>query len=490
MKYTDVLVLRKKAAETSGTHTYAQYKQAAITTKLQPHQEAALKRALVNNLILAHSTGSGKTLTSIAIADAIGKPTTVLTPASLVSNYEKELRKHKKGGPPFKVLSLPTAVSRNYTIPEGNTVIVDEAHSLRNSGTAKQEYVKRQLQRAGRILALTGTPAYNQVQDWAPLVNMVSQQHLLPENEKDFKDKYVKHKTVDPGFWARLRGVTPGVTDSLKNGDVLRDKVHKYVDVFETDVEKPQRIDEVVKVPMDEKQETVYRFATKSLPLSIRWKIQNNIPPSKAEAAQMNAFLSGVRQISNTTEPYHNEGEPGTKLREAAKRLVAMKSNDPRFRALVYSNYLDSGINSYAGLLNKAHIPYAIFNGSLSRKQKQEIVDRYNAGKVPVILGSGSASEGLDLQGTKLIQILEPHFNNAKIDQVIGRGIRYKSHSHLPENERKVVVQRFLSTLNPESDWWTGRQKKDTSVDEYLTGMASKKDELIQQMRQVITGNT
>lgn len=60
------------------------YKLAEIITQLQPHQQAALNKALVKNLILAHSTGSGKTLTSIAIADKLGKPTTVLTPASLV----------------------------------------------------------------------------------------------------------------------------------------------------------------------------------------------------------------------------------------------------------------------------------------------------------------------------------------------------------------------------------------------------------------------
>lgn len=138
-------------------------KYAKILTQLQPHQERALKKALVNNLILAHSLGSGKTLTSIAIADALGKPSTALVPASLVTNYEKEIRKHKKGGPPIRVLSLPTAVQQDIPIPAGNTVILDEAHSARNEGTARHEYLKRRLQNAGRIIALTGTPAYNKV---------------------------------------------------------------------------------------------------------------------------------------------------------------------------------------------------------------------------------------------------------------------------------------------------------------------------------------
>ena len=147
-------------------------KHAEIITKLQPHQRKALSRALKNNLILAHSTGSGKTLTSIAIADALGRPATVL------------------------VLSLPTAVSRNIQIPKGNTLILDESHALRNSGTQKQKYIRNQLRNAGRVFALTGTPAYNNIADWAPLVNIVSGKPLVPEEPSAFRSRYV-HSGAD-----------------------------------------------------------------------------------------------------------------------------------------------------------------------------------------------------------------------------------------------------------------------------------------------------
>ena len=107
-------------------------KRAEVITPLQPHQREALRRALAGNLVLAHSTGSGKTLTSIAAADAIGRPTVVLTPASLVENYRKELAKHTRGGPEYTVMSLPTAVRQNFEIPEGATLVVDEANSARS----------------------------------------------------------------------------------------------------------------------------------------------------------------------------------------------------------------------------------------------------------------------------------------------------------------------------------------------------------------------
>ena len=81
-------------------------KQAAIVTPLQSHQLSALQKALKNNLVLAHSTGSGKTLTSIAIADKLGKPTYVFTPAPWYENYRKELEKHKKARPTVTVMFI------------------------------------------------------------------------------------------------------------------------------------------------------------------------------------------------------------------------------------------------------------------------------------------------------------------------------------------------------------------------------------------------
>lgn len=92
------------------------HKSAEIKTTLLPHQQRALQRAMKGNLLLAHSVGAGKTLTSIAIADKLGRPTVVITPASLVENYKKELTKHlRKGtGTRFTVLSLPKDSYRGY----------------------------------------------------------------------------------------------------------------------------------------------------------------------------------------------------------------------------------------------------------------------------------------------------------------------------------------------------------------------------------------
>lgn len=468
------------------------YKYADILTKLQEHQERARKRALVRDIILAHSTGSGKTLTAIAAADALGKPTTVLTPASLVENFRKELAKHKKGGPPVEVLSLPTAVSRQYQIPKGNTVIIDEAHSLRNEGTARQQYVKEQLRNAARVIALTGTPAYNDIADWSQLVNLVARKKVVPSDRAEFRKRYIKEKEIRPGFFARLLyGVKPGVVDELQNADELKERMSPYVDIFDADIEKPERQDEVIEVPMNRPQIGTYKYVSEAMPTALLWKLTHNLPPSKQEAKSLNAFYSGVRQVANTPEAFSEDPiEPGEKIKRAVQELKARMKGNKGFRALVYSNYLGSGIDSYGRLLDKEGIPYRKFTGQLSAAEKKSIVDAYNRGEVPVILGSGSASEGLDLKGTRLIQILEPHFNNAKLDQVIGRGIRYKSHDFLPPDQRNVTVQKYISTFPQIRNWLGFKTTPPASIDQYLTSRAEEKDQLIDQVKNTLMGNT
>lgn len=461
-------------------------KYAEILAELQPHQTKAVERALKNNLLLAHSPGSGKTLTSIAIADRLGQPATVLTPASLVENYKKEINNFKKGGPPIEVISLPTAVSRGYKIPKGNTLIIDEVHSLRNPGSQRYKYIQSQLPNAGRVFGLTGTPAYNDIANWAPLVNVVAKSNVFPESPYEFNRQYTQE--VPQYAYGPIAdyflGIHPGSKLVLKNERDLKKKLTPYVDVFETDVEKPDRIDETISVRMSPEQQKVYEFVSGNIPNSMAWKLRQNLPPSKAESQELNAYLSGVRQVSNTPTAFDTTAERmSPKLKASVEQIKKHLASNPKLRAFVYSNYLDSGVNPVSDALTEAGISNAIFHGGLSKAQKKELVDEYNKGNLHVLLGTGSASEGLDLKKTNVLQLLEPHFNNARLEQVIGRGIRYKSHEGLPPDQRKVLVQRFESTMEP--SWWDKLwgKKNVIAVDQYLKSRADEKDELINSIK-------
>lgn len=462
-----------------------------IVTELQPHQRRALEKAIKRNLIIAHGMGSGKTLTALAIADRLGKPTTALVPAPTVENFKREIEKHKKGGPPIDVVSLPTAVYRDLDIPKGNTVILDEAHAFRNP-SQRTAYIKQALKRAGRVVALTGTPAYNRKEDWVPLVNLISGGKSIESLEP-----FIQNREVPVGFWKRLQGVQPGVVEELKNKKRLRAQVAPYVDVFDEKLEMPERVDKDVMVPLSKEQIRIYKALKGRLPYSVAYKLINNLPPSKAESRDLNAFLSGIRQVSNTTQAFENKElsesnleKNSPKLKAAVDDIVAELKKNPSARTFVYSNYLDAGVTPMSRMLADRGIKHAIFSGSLTGKERDRLISDYNAGKLPVLLGTGAASEGLNLKRTSLVEILEPHFNNARIEQAIARGIRYKSHADLPKEQRKVQVNRYYGTLDDDRNLLEKLlgQKPETSVDLYLKSRAEEKDRLINDIKEALKG--
>jgi len=67
-----------------------------------------------------------------------------------------------------------------------------------------------------------------------------------------------------------------------------------------------------------------------------------------------------------------------------------------------------------------------------------------------LLMASSSGAEGITLANVRHVHIMEPHWNPARHDQVIGRAIRICSHATLPQEERTVRVSFYLSTFTEE----------------------------------------
>jgi hypothetical protein len=68
---------------------------------------------------------------------------------------------------------------------------------------------------------------------------------------------------------------------------------------------------------------------------------------------------------------------------------------------------------------------------------------------IKMMMFTKSGAEGLDLKHVRQVHVMEPYWHEVRIQQVIGRAIRLRSHTDLPESERKVNVYRYMSTLTP-----------------------------------------
>ena len=151
---------------------------------------------------------------------------------------------------------------------------------------------------------------------------------------------------------------------------------------------------------------------------------------------------------------------------------------------MTYSSFLAHGIEPLASRLasSPSKIPHATYTGKTSKSERERIVTDFNSGKLKHLLLSGAGGEGLDLKGTKLLQVLEPHWNDPTIEQVKGRVNRFKSHAHLPPSEREVKIQTYIS--KPPKTRFLRRQHKGS--DEYLETLSKKKTNLNKQFLKTI----
>lgn len=433
--------------------------------------------------VLAYWTpGAGKTLGAVKAADQFGGAT-VITPASLQDNFKKELNKARAKGK-YDIMSYEKFTGHPKDL-KNRFLVLDEAHKIRTSGSKRSQEIRHAGRDAGKVLLLTGTPIQNSPAEIAPLINLVAKKNVLPLGEKDFNEKYIQKVPVNPGIWDRLvNNAKPSYKLAPKNLDDFRGKVHGLVSYYKPEKnisDFPEVTENNVKVPMDRRQEVLYKAIENELPASLKYKLNNILPPSKAESSNLNAFLSASRQLSNTANAYSVEDNtpPSPKI----KYISDFIKKNPKSRELVYSNYLDSGLSQLSKELEKSKIPYGMFTGNQTRSEKAKLVSDYNTGKVRKLLVSSAGGEGLDLKKTRYVHIMEPHWNDPKIEQVIGRAARYKSHEGLPIKDRHVSVIRYSSDLPDEQPSFLGKLfgKKPTNkvtADEYLTGISADKKRL------------
>lgn len=120
-------------------------------------------------------------------------------------------------------------------------------------------------------------------------------------------------------------------------------------------------------------------------------------------------------------------------------------------------------------------------NSNLSPNNKKEInlvtADENKYGEnVKVIIISKAGSEGIDLKNIRQTHILDPWYNMNRIEQIIGRGVRFCSHKSLPFEERNCEI--YLYGTRPFDEY--------EPVDLYLYRIAEKKSIHIGEVSRVL----
>jgi superfamily II DNA/RNA helicase len=142
--------------------------------------------------------------------------------------------------------------------------------------------------------------------------------------------------------------------------------------------------------------------------------------------------------------------------------LQKVRAN-PTEKFVVFSHFLDAGINNV--IQGLGDIGHGVIRGDVPMATRKRLVDDFNTGVFNVLFISKAGGEGLDLKGVRNVIIMEPAWNDATEEQVIGRAIRYKSHEGLPPSQQSVTVWS-LYHIRPTDD-----PKK---LENYLTNLRKR----------------
>ena len=146
-------------------------------------------------------------------------------------------------------------------------------------------------------------------------------------------------------------------------------------------------------------------------------------------------------------------------------------------------------------LLEKRRLLLQLYNADLRglpsklATQCQTLLD-LNGGTAPmqdnrrgdicrVFMITQSGAEGISLMNTRQVHIMEPYWNNVRLQQVIGRAIRLCSHMNLEWEERTVEIFTYLSVFSAQQKTEGAKQlmlsDKSMTTDEMIFDIATKK---------------
>jgi superfamily II DNA or RNA helicase len=451
-------------------------------------------------ILLYHSVGSGKTLTSISIAEEfrkLNKDIIIISSKSLQANYKKEIIKYSKledtnenideiinkykfvtSNSKNMISSLDNKIS---AIIEGNVnlenkiIIIDEAHNLFNSivngsKIANEFYDLIMDTKKLKLIFLTGTPIINNPFEIAVAFNMLSGKlpqngTIMPEYYSDFQKYFIDipNNTIknEIKFQNRIYGLVSYY------GDMYTDVVKSIKDSINSTISKenyPDRLPIKINViEMSNLQLAEYKNAR-----DIEKKENTKMSGGsiiKEKNLVSTSYRIRSRQLSNIFIPTNKELNINNFKHYSPKFIKIFDNivkNHKNQISLVYSNFLESGINAFSKLLelhgytnyltDKTNTKkYSIFSGQQTPEEKELILktinnpDNKNGNIIEILLISKSGAEGLDLKNVRSVHIIEPYWNYSLIEQIIARAVRYKSHELLEPSDRNVQTYIYLS---------------------------------------------
>ena len=475
------------------------------------------KKTPYKGLLVFHKIGAGKTCAAIRIAEEWDKKVIVVLPASLIGNFYKELRSEctgnnyvsKKDREILKDLSsneydavmekVHSKIDEKYDIYSYNKfvdllkkkkikfdntlLIIDEIQNVISEKGEFYNTIYKNILKAPkslRVVLLSATPIFDKPSEIALTLNLLRPKMELPIGNEFIETFITKQKN----------------NYIMKNKKLFEKLTKGLISYYPGAPEYafPEKQIKIVKCVMSNYQYQTYSAIVSQEKTDFKdiLKLPNN-------------FLIGPRIISNICFPYRLTGEKGYEkfngknLEKYSCKIfkILSKIKKTSGTVFIYSNFKKYGglstlikvleINGYSNVVDNGtgKNRYAVWTGDEKLENKEMIKDifnkkeNYNGSLIKIILGSPAMKEGVSLLRVRSVHILEPYWNVSRLEQVIGRAVRFCSHKDVDKDNRVVKIFLYLA-CSP---------KKEPTVDQHIYKMALEKDSLINQFYDVLKRN-
>ena len=398
-----------------------------------------------DGLLVCHATGLGKTLTAITASqcflDENNKDGMVLVvcPTSVVEQFKHQLIKFYGGKDMdrYDIMSYNNMrINKDFVNCKNKFLILDEVQTIKNYKSETYKSIMDCAMLCKKRLLLTATPYVNDLRDFIPIINIMHGDKSIAGSEYPIKGKlidgpkkfYINHK------------------EPLHKNEEFAKLCVKYLKIHFVENKDsrffPKLDERYVEVKMNKEWEKKYKTLISSERVF------------DLQFSQPDKFYNGHRRAVN------NVGGDEYFTMKLSSVLDTIKNG----KTLIYTNWLDFGLKPIEEFLKENNITYASFFGGVNMMDRLKLINKFNNDEVDVLIITSAGGEGIDLKGVRNIIVLDPVWNYAKLRQIIGRGVRYKSHAHLPECDRKVNVLKMVLLEERMGNDWLEVEDDDKSV--------------------------
>ncbi len=427
-----------------------------LNGQLRPYQERgfswlAFLRTYGFGACLADDMGLGKTIQALTFllhekeAGRLKEPLLLVCPTSVVGNWQKESERfapklkvmvhhgtrRKKTVPSFlrqikrcdlviSTYALTRLDARLFAARRWSGIILDEAQNIKNHQTSQSRAVRAL--KGGFRIALTGTPVENRLSELWSIMDFLNPRYL--GGFEDFYNRFAIpiERFQDKRAAETLRRMAqPFILRRLKTDPKIISDL-------------PEKMEMKVFCTLTREQATLYRAVGKDMMEQIE----------SAEGIERRGFvlaaLTKLKQVLNHPAHFLKDGSALKSRSGKMERLIEMleEALTEGDSALVFTQYSEMG-----GLL-KRHLQETLleetlfFHGGLSKKARDEMVERFQAGQARImILTLKAGGLGINLTRANHVFHYDRWWNPAVENQATDRAFRIGQ-------TKKVQVHKFL----------------------------------------------